>query len=88
MKVGGIFKILITIVACVVVGAIVLNVLMPNLVIQMVDAGEDMVFKATGMAFDINGNGNAGDGTNKTYSGDEKDANNGMVGPNGVEGFN
>lgn len=62
-SVKKIFTVLIVMVACVVVGALVLNVLLPNVSSSLVDALETMVFNATGMKFDWNGNGNAG-GTN------------------------
>lgn len=62
-SVKKIFTVLIVMVACVVVGALVLNVLLPNVSSSLVDALETMVFNATGMKFDWNGNGNTG-GTN------------------------
>ena len=60
MSVKKIFTILITIVACVAIGALVLNILMPNAVTQVVNTTEDMIYKATGIAFDFNGDGVAG----------------------------
>lgn len=62
-SVKKIFTVLIVMVACVVVGALVLNVLLPNVSSSLVDALETMVFNATGMKFDWNGNGRTG-GTN------------------------
>lgn len=59
-SVKKIFTVLIVMVACVVVGALVLNVLLPNVSSSLVDALETMVFNATGMKFDWNGNGNIG----------------------------
>lgn len=60
MSVKKIFTILITIVACVAIGALVLNILMPNAVTQIVNTTEDMIHKATGIAFDFNGDSVAG----------------------------
>ena len=55
-SVKKIFTVLIVMVACVVVGALVLNVLLPNVSSTLVDALEQMVYNATGMSFDWNGN--------------------------------
>lgn len=60
MSVAKIFKILIIIVACVIVGAIVLNVLLPNTTTSIVNAVEGQIFNATGMTFDLNGDGTTG----------------------------
>lgn len=57
MKVSGIFKTLITIVACVVLGAFALNILMPNAAKSIVNATEGMIYNATSMSFDFNGDG-------------------------------
>ena len=56
MSVKKIFIILITVVACVMIGALVLNVLMPNVMTSVVDSVENMVHNATGMKMDFNGN--------------------------------
>lgn len=60
MSVAKIFKILIIIVACVIVGALVLNVLLPNTTTSIVNAVEGQIFNATGMTFDLNGDGTTG----------------------------
>ena len=60
MSVAKIFKILIIIVACVIVGALVLNVLLPNTTTSLVNAVEGQIFNATGMSFDLNGDGTNG----------------------------
>ena len=60
MNVAGIFKTLIIIVACVAIGALVLNILLPNVAVALVDATEDMIFKATKMSFNFNGNTHVG----------------------------
>ena len=63
-----IFIILITIVALIIVGALVLNILLPNASKQLVNAVEDTIFKATGMSFDFNGDGDPGaNNSNNTY---------------------
>ena len=67
-SVKKIFTVLIVMVGCVVVGALVLNVLLPNVSSSLVDALEGMVYNATGMSFDWNGNGKgAGTGSNRQY---------------------
>lgn len=87
MSVKKIFIVLITIVACVIVGALVLNVLLPNVATTLVDSLEDMIYKATKMSFDFNGNNNVGDNHSGTYNeitegGDSSDQ------TAGVDGFN
>lgn len=65
-SVKKIFTVLIVMVACVMIGALVLNILLPNVATSIVDALEQMVFNATGMQFDWNGNksgGTSGGGT-------------------------
>ena len=70
-SVKKIFTVLIVMVACVVVGALVLNVLLPNVSSTLVDALEQMVFNATGMSFDWNGNGTKpGTGGRVDFTGD------------------
>lgn len=59
-SVKKIFTVLIIMVACVMIGALVLNILVPNVATSIVDALEQMVFNATGMQFDWNGNGSGG----------------------------
>lgn len=84
MNVKKIFVILITIVACVIIGAFTLNILLPNVTTSLVDAAEDMVYNATGMSFDWNGNGNdgatSGTGTPKTNSTDKTNTGAGVQG--------
>ena len=85
MGVKKIFVVLITIVACVIIGAFTLNILLPNVTTSIVDATEDMVHNATGMSFDWNGNGNDGvtDGTGNAISNTTDKTNTGA----GVTGF-
>lgn len=59
-SVKKIFTVLIVMVACVMIGALVLNVLMPNVTTSIVDALEQMVFNATGMQFNWNNNASSG----------------------------
>jgi len=67
MNVKGIFKVLIVIVACVIIGAFVLNILLPNVTTSMVNSLEDMVHNATGLQFDWNGDDiKGGDGGSTT----------------------
>jgi len=66
MSVKKIFIILITIVALVALGALVLNILMPNAVTQVVNAVESMIYKGTGMEFDFNGDGVTGSNASTT----------------------
>lgn len=82
-----IFVILITIVALVLLGAIVLNSLLPNITAQVINAVEGAIFKATGLNFDFNGD---------SISGNSVGTNPGAYTPGGssedelttVEGFN
>lgn len=60
MSVKKIFITLITIVACVMIGALVLNVLLPNAAVTLVNSAEDMIYNATGMSFNFNGDSHAG----------------------------
>lgn len=72
MKVSGIFKTLIIIVCCIVVGATIINIFLPNVVTQLSSTVEDALFKATGMAFDFNGDGTAGNSNaDNTYDNTE-----------------
>lgn len=84
MNVKGIFKTLIIIVVCVVIGATILNLLLPNVTTQLINATEDMIFKATGMSFDFNADSNAGD-SNPTNSQTGTPA---VIDQPNVEGFN
>lgn len=60
MKVSGIFKTLIVVVACIIIGAVVLNVFLPNVVNQLSNAIENSIHQATGLKFDFNGDGTIG----------------------------
>lgn len=83
MSVKKIFVTLVTIVACVIIGAFVLNILLPNVTTSLVNAAEDMVFKSTGISFDFNGDGTSGSNSN-TYNASQ----NNTIQTGYVEGFN
>lgn len=85
MNVKKIFKVLITIVACVLIGAFALNVMLPNVTKTVINSTEDMIYKSTGLAFDFNNDGISGS-SNKQYQGDQGDTDG--VGVDTVEGFN
>lgn len=60
MDVKKIFITLITIVICVILGAFVINTLMPNVVNTVINAAEGQIYNATGLSFDFNGDGDGG----------------------------
>lgn len=72
MNVKKIFITLITVVACVILGAFVLNTLMPNVTTTLINAVEDQIFKATSLEFDFNNDNNAGT-NDKSYVGQNSD---------------
>lgn len=72
MNVKKIFITLVTVVACVILGAFVLNTLMPNVTTTLINAVEDQIFKATSLQFDFNNDNNAGD-NNNSYVGQKSD---------------
>lgn len=83
-----VFITLITIVALVVVGAFVLNVIMPNTVTTMVNTVEGMVYNATGLHMDFNGDGDVGTVTeDDTIGNADIEDNSGAESGQGVEGF-
>lgn len=87
MGVKKIFILLITIVACVSIGAFVLNILLPNVTETLVDATEKMVYNATGMDFDWNGNGKSGGTHGTTFDGDLDETNDPAQAGGNVDGF-
>lgn len=64
-----VFTVLIVAVVCMAIGGIVLSVFMPNAVSQMVNVTEDMIYNATKLSFDFNGDGNTGGQTSGTAEG-------------------
>lgn len=90
MGVRKIFIVLITVVACVLIGAFVLNILLPNVTSALVNASEDMLFKATGMKFDFNNDNNIGSSNQQQTYNDSNTASNtnNLRNGAGVEGYN
>lgn len=86
MNVKKIFIILITVVACVMIGALVLNILMPNVMTSLIDSTENMIYNATGMSMDFNGNNVRGDENGSTVKEKQAGAKEGANGAN-VKGF-
>lgn len=64
--VGKIFKTLIIIVACVILGAMVLNVLLPNVSTSLINTVEGQIYNATGLSMDFNGDGQKGKQNNSS----------------------
>lgn len=91
-SVKKIFTVIIVVVVCIVIGAFVINILVPNALTQTVNIVEDTMYSATGMRVDFNGDGQAGTSVDK----DGKVRNTGMAenednkyeNANEVEGFN
>ncbi len=67
MKVSGIFKTLIIVVCCIILGAMVINIFLPNVVAGVSNAIENSIFQATGMHFDFNGDGTTGSNSGNQY---------------------
>lgn len=92
MNVKKIFITLITIVALVVVGALVLNVILPNTATAIVDTLEDQVYNATKIDLDLNGNDNKGSIKGNAQNAKDKNgaagSTGGGVGVNGFKGNN
>lgn len=89
MSVQKIFVTLIIIVACVAIGALVLNVLLPNVATTLVDAVENMIYQATHLEFDFNNNGKVGTAGTQFIGGqDDGGSTNDTTDGVGVEGFN
>ena len=57
MNIGSIFKKLITVAVCVVVGALILNLILPNVYSATVNTIEKGIKAGTGISFDLNGDG-------------------------------
>lgn len=83
MSVKKIFMMLITVVACVMIGAFVLNILMPNFITTAVNLVEQQLHNATGMTLDLNGDGTYQTGNKGKYNADANEGANG----NNVTGF-
>lgn len=87
MNVKKIFITLITIVGCVIVGAFLLNTLLPNVTTTLINSGEQMIYKATSLDFDFNADGITGKTNGTSFAGaNTDDTVTGTVGGN-VDGF-
>lgn len=88
MSVKKIFVTLITIVACVIIGALVLNVLLPNVSTTLVNYLEEMIYKATGAQFDFNNDGAVGQNAGANKYGASQTGGQNADQNAGVDGFN
>ena len=89
MGVRKIFIVLITIVVCVILGAFILNTVMPSTVKSISSATEDMIAKATGISLDLNGDGQSGSTTSgMDYSNQAVTDASGANNSTGVTGYN
>lgn len=61
MSVAKIFKMLGTVVGCVIVAAFLLNLILPNVMVTVTNAVEGMIYNATGLSLDFNGDGVLGE---------------------------
>lgn len=68
MSVQKIFITLVIVVACVGIGALVLNIVLPNATATVINAVEGQIENATGLTFDFNGDGQ-GAAENSDYTG-------------------
>lgn len=87
MNVKKIFITLITIVALVVVGALILNVILPNTATALVDTAEDQIYNATKISLDLNGNGNGGGTAGNNQSAKDTNVSGSQGNGVGVNGF-
>lgn len=87
MSIQKIFMTLIIVIVCLIVGALVLNVIMPNVLTQMVNAVEGAIYSGTGMNFDLNGDGTKGAGYSNTADQGLKSDTTGGTGGAGVGGY-
>ena len=92
MSVKKIFITLITVVACVMLGAFVLNVLMPNAIKTGTNAVESQLYRATGIKMDFNGDRDQSvySNSNQVYGGGVQagaDKGNGDLNGENVGGF-
>lgn len=87
MSVKKIFVTLIVVVCCVILGAFIINILLPNVTTTLINAVEDQIFNATGMEFDFNNDGVMG-GSSDTYTGERNGDTDDISDEDAVEGFN
>lgn len=73
MNVKKIFITLITVVACVILGAFVLNTLMPNVTTTLINAVEEQIYNATSLKFNFNNDDYIGGEGADTFEGVNED---------------
>lgn len=78
-----VFKILGTAIICVLVLALAINVLAPNLMTIVVNVIENYIFRGTGIDMDLNGDGTSGSGATGTFEGAQSENNEAGAGTNG-----
>lgn len=88
MNVKKIFMTLIIVICCVILGAFIINILLPNTTSTLINAVEDQLYNATGMKFDFNNDGTAGGSSNNSYSGERTGNEDAINSDSAVEGFN
>jgi hypothetical protein len=86
MDVKKIFIILITVVACIAIGAFVLNVFMPNVMAGVFNAIDTAIFDATGIAVDLNGDNTPGSTQLSSTANSKIGTANGTINANGGVG--
>lgn len=89
MSVKKIFITLITVVCCVILGAFVINILLPNVTSTLINAVEAEIHNATGMNFDFNNDGATGEtsATGNGYTGDRTGGTDEIASEDSVAGF-
>ena len=87
MNVKSIFVTLIVVVCCVIVGAFVINILLPNVTTTLINAVEEQIYNATGMAFDFNNDSTKGGDSNNEFAGDRDGSTDAVGAENAVQGF-
>ena len=87
MSVKKIFITLIVVVCCVILGAFVINILLPNVTTTLINAVEAEIFNATGMNFDFNADGAAGETSDGNYTGDRTGGTDKIAADDSVNGF-
>lgn len=87
MSVKKIFMTLIVIVMCVVLGAFLINIFLPNVTTVLINAAEDQIANATGMHLDFNGDGHAGTIGAVTQTGARDGSEDGVTADNTIDGF-
>ncbi len=88
-SVKKIFGVLIVAIMMVILGAFLLNILLPNVATSVVNAIEGTVYQATGISFDWNGDGTNGSGNNNQQFNNAQQTGSGDASQTGagVDGF-